>query len=93
MDMQQRYVLLGIGRKCTWTIISSIGSFDIVMKGRKFAVGQTGLTEMQCLRTCYHQRTDKRWYSVWDKMTCLQWSGKICVMYIDWQIAWSIRKW
>jgi hypothetical protein len=34
MDMQQWYGHLGIGRKCTWTIISSTGLFDCVMKER-----------------------------------------------------------
>jgi len=31
---------------------------------KKFAVDQTGLTETHCFRTYYHQRSDKRWYSV-----------------------------
>jgi hypothetical protein len=69
LDMQQRYAHLGMGRKCTWTIISSSGSLDIVMKGRKVAVDHTVITKMQCL-TCFHQRNNERRYSVQDKLTC-----------------------
>jgi hypothetical protein len=32
LDIQQQCARLGIGRKCTWTIISSTGSFDIMME-------------------------------------------------------------
>lgn len=45
LDMQKRYAHLGIGRKFTWTIISSSGSLDMVMKGRKVAVDQSVITK------------------------------------------------